>query len=95
MFLIMGALGLLPLIVAEAAIFKLRKNPPDLPRPYRAYAYPWLPALALLVDVLLLILFIAADWKSGLSIVVAVAICIPIGWAMRSSSKSAQGGGYS
>jgi APA family basic amino acid/polyamine antiporter len=95
MFLIMGALGLLPLIVAEAAIFKLRKNSPDLPRPYRAYAYPWLPALALLIDVLLLILFIAADWKSGLSIVVAVAICIPIGWAMRSGSKSAQIGGSS
>jgi APA family basic amino acid/polyamine antiporter len=95
MFLIMGALGLLPLIVAEAAIFRLRKNSPDLPRPYRAYAYPWLPALALLIDVLLLILFIAADWKSGLSIVVAVAICIPIGWAMRSGSKSAQIGGSS
>jgi APA family basic amino acid/polyamine antiporter len=95
MFLIMGALGLLPLIVAEAAIFKLRKGSPELPRPYRAFAYPWLPALALLIDVSLLILFIAADWKSGLSIVVAVAICIPIGWVMRISSQSARGGGSS
>jgi APA family basic amino acid/polyamine antiporter len=89
MFLIMGALGLLPLILAEAAIFKLRKASPDLPRPYRAFAYPWLPALALLIDVSLLILFIAADWKSGLSIVAAIAVCIPIGWAMRNSSRSA------
>jgi hypothetical protein len=34
-------------------------------------------------------LFIAADWKSGLSIIAAVAICIPIGWAMRNSGNSA------
>jgi APA family basic amino acid/polyamine antiporter len=95
MFLIMGALGLLPLLVAEAAIFKLRRTSPDLPRPYRAFAYPWLPAVALLIDVSLLLLFIAADWKSGLSIIAAVAICIPIGWVMRSSSQSAQGGSFS
>jgi APA family basic amino acid/polyamine antiporter len=89
MFLIMGALGVLPLIVAEAAIFKLRRAAPNLPRPYRAWGYPWLPALALLIDISLLILFIAADWKSGLSIIAAVAICIPIGWAMRNSGNSA------
>jgi APA family basic amino acid/polyamine antiporter len=88
-FLIMGALGVLPLIVAEGALFKLRRSSPDLPRPYRAFAYPWLPALALLIDVVLLTLFIAADWKSGLSIVAAVAICIPIGWVMRNSGRSA------
>jgi APA family basic amino acid/polyamine antiporter len=89
MFLIMGALGVLPLIVAEGAIFKLRKTSPDLPRPYRAVGYPWLPALALLIDIALLFLFIAADWKSGLSIIAAVAICIPIGWMMRNSGDSA------
>jgi APA family basic amino acid/polyamine antiporter len=89
MFLIMGALGLLPMIVAEAALFKLRSSSPNLPRPYRAFAYPWLPALALLIDISLLVLFIAADWKSGLSIVAAVAICIPIGWVMRNSGRSA------
>jgi APA family basic amino acid/polyamine antiporter len=88
MFLIMGALGVLPMIVAEAAIFKLRRSSPDLPRPYRAFAYPWLPALALLIDIMLLSLFIAADWKSGISIIAAIAICIPIGWVMRSSSRS-------
>jgi APA family basic amino acid/polyamine antiporter len=88
MFLIMGALGLLPLIVAEAALFRLRETSPQLRRPYRAFAYPWLPALVLLIDCSLLVLFIVADWKSGLSIVAAVAICIPIGWLMRSSGKS-------
>jgi len=87
-FLIMGALAILPLIVAEAALFRLRKTSLELPRPYTAIAYPWLPALALLVDCSLLALFIAADWKSGLSIVAAVAICIPIGWWMRNRGNS-------
>lgn len=83
MFLIMGALGLLPLILAEAAYFKLRASSPDLPRPYRAFGHPWLPALALVIDILLLLAFISADLESGISIIAAVAICIPIGWWMR------------
>ena len=82
-FLLMGALGLLPVIVAEASIFRLRKTSPDLPRPYLAVGYPWLPAIALFIDIAVLLFFILADWKSGLSIVAAVAVCIPIGWLMR------------
>ncbi len=82
-FLMMGALGLLPVIVAEASIFRLRKTSPDLPRPYLAVGYPWLPAIALFIDTALLLFFMLADWKSGLSIVAAVAICVPIGWLMR------------
>lgn len=86
-FLMMGALGLLPMIVAEASIFSLRKISPDLPRPYLAVGYPWLPAIALLIDIALLIFFILADWKSGLSIVAAVALCLPIGLLMRGRSS--------
>ena len=81
-FLIMGAVGMLPLIVAELAFFKLRRSAPDLHRPYRAIAYPWLPALVLAIDGTLLGLFLLADLRSGLGIVLAVAVCVPIGWAM-------------
>ena len=85
-FLMMGALVLLPLVVAEAALFRLRKIAPDLPRPYRAIGYPWLPGLVLTLDLMLFALFIIADWKSGLSILAAVAICVPLGWAMRNAA---------
>lgn len=91
MFLVMGALGLLPIILAEAAFFRLRKTSPDLPRPYAALAYPWLPGLAIMIDVSLLSLFILADWKSGLSIVAAVALCVPIAWWMRSRGSEEAG----
>jgi basic amino acid/polyamine antiporter, APA family len=30
--------------LAAAAVFRLRRTRPDLPRPYRAAGYPWLPA---------------------------------------------------
>jgi hypothetical protein len=57
-------------------------------RPYRAKLYPWLPALALLLDVGMLVAFLAADWTSGLFIVAAVAICVPIGlWMRRNQSE--------
>lgn len=82
-FLIMAALAVVPLIVCDLALFKLRRDMPDLPRPYRAKFYPWLPALALLLDVGVLIAFLAADWTSGLFIVAAVAVSVPIGIWMR------------
>ena len=86
-FLIMAALGMVPFVVADFALFKLRRDAPDLARPYRAKLYPWLPALVLLLDLGMLIAFLAADWTSGLFIVAAVAICVPIGlWMRRNQS---------
>ena len=37
--------GLLFYILAIAAVFRLRQTRPDAERPYRAFGYPWLPAL--------------------------------------------------
>ena len=84
-FLIMAALGLMPILVALAALFKLRRDAPDLPRPYRAKLYPWLPAAVLILDIGMLIAFLANDWGSGLFIVAAVALALPIGLLMRRS----------
>ena len=33
--------------VSFAALFILRRREPDLPRPYRAWGYPWIPGLVL------------------------------------------------
>lgn len=84
-FLIMAALGMMPILVAQAALFKLRRTAGNLRRPYRAKLYPWLPALVLALDVTLLIAFLLSDWMSGLFIVGAVAIALPIGFLMRRS----------
>lgn len=87
-FLIMAALAIVPFLVADLALFKLRRDAPELPRPYRAKLYPWLPGLALLLDFGMLIAFLTADWTSGLFIVAAIAICVPIGmWMRRNQSE--------
>ena len=86
-FLIMAAFAVVPLIVCDLALFKLRRDAPDLARPYRAKLYPWLPALALLLDLAVLIAFLAVDWASGLFVVAAVAICVPIGLWMRRNQR--------
>jgi ethanolamine permease len=44
-----GALTLYAL--SMAALFRLRRREPALPRPFRAVAYPWFPAIALLLSV--------------------------------------------
>jgi ethanolamine permease len=38
-------------ILAMAALFALRRKEPDLPRPFRAPAYPWFPSVALVLSV--------------------------------------------
>jgi APA family basic amino acid/polyamine antiporter len=35
-------------ILTIAAVFRLRRTRPDAPRPYRAFGYPWVPALYML-----------------------------------------------
>jgi ethanolamine permease len=37
-------------VLAMSALFALRRREPDLPRPFRAVAYPWFPAIALLLS---------------------------------------------
>ena len=86
-FLIQAALGIVPILVVTLALFKLRRDAPDLHRPFRAKFYPWLPALVLLLDLGMLMAFLAADWTSGLFIVAAVAICVPIGLWMRRNRR--------
>jgi APA family basic amino acid/polyamine antiporter len=82
-FLIMAALAMVPQLLGELSLFRLRQTQPGLPRPWRALFYPWLPGLAVAVDLALLIAFLAADWKSGLYMAIAVLIVIPIGMVMR------------
>ncbi len=64
----MFALGAAILILVTggtlAALFRLRATAPDLPRPYRAWGYPYVPAFALLVTALLLVGFAVSDSRS-------------------------------
>lgn len=59
-------------IVTIAAVFRLRRIRPDAPRPYRAWGYPWLPALyiaAVLAILAVLVVYRASTTWPGFVIV--------------------------
>jgi basic amino acid/polyamine antiporter, APA family len=51
--------------LSYTSVFVLRKREPELPRPYRAWGYPWLTGVALAASVLFLIGSIATDQKNA------------------------------
>ena len=64
-------------VLIDGSLFKLRRSEPDLPRPFKAIGYPWLPGFLLAIDVALLILFARSDLM-GLAFAAGLSIaCIP------------------
>jgi APA family basic amino acid/polyamine antiporter len=88
-FLLLGALALLIYALIDIAYFVLRWREPDLPRPYRAKLHPLLPALALLLDLGVLVAVLAGDLRQALFIAAAVAICIPLTLLARRARRAA------
>jgi len=82
-FLLMGGLVVLTMVVSDASLFALRIKEPDLPRPYLAKGYPWLPGLVLALDGLLLAALLWADPASGAYMLLLVAACVPVRLWMR------------
>lgn len=87
-FRLSGALFIFCFILYEASLFALRFQQPDLPRPFRAIGYPYLPAFVLLLDICLLVAFIAFDPISGLYMLGLIAICIPVGLILHRRRKN-------
>lgn len=53
-------------VVAFTSLFVLRRKEPDTPRPFRAWGYPWLPGLGLLVAIGLLVSMTLGDPVSAM-----------------------------
>ena len=79
LFKLTAALAIFAFFLYELSLFALRWRQPDLPRPFRAIGYPFLPAIVCLLDLGLLIAFIAADPISGVYMAGLIAVCIPVG----------------
>ena len=70
-------------ILSFISLFVLRRREPDKPRPYRAWGYPFTPALALLGSVLFLAGAIWADPTDSLYAVLLLAVSYPVYLLMR------------
>lgn len=90
LFKLMAALAILCFFLYEASLFALRFRQPDLVRPYRAIGYPLLPALVCLLDLGLLIAFVAGEPMSGAYMAGLVAVCIPVGFVLRRRNAAAR-----
>ena len=80
-------------ILTIAGIFRLRRIRPEQERPYKAFGYPWIPALYILgASVILAVLFIyqAATTWPGLAIV-ATGFPIFYAWQSKAGGRSPQG----
>jgi APA family basic amino acid/polyamine antiporter len=62
---------------AFVAVFVLRRRQPTLPRPYRAFGYPWSTGIVLAGTLAFLVVAIAEDPRSGLVAGVFMACCVP------------------
>lgn len=82
LFKLTAALAIFAFFLFELSLFALRRQQPDLHRPFRAIGYPLLPALVCLLDLGLLIAFIAADPISGVYMAGLIAVCVPVGFIL-------------
>jgi APA family basic amino acid/polyamine antiporter len=64
-------------VITDLAWFALRKREPDLPRPFRAILAPWLPALLVVIDGSLLVLFAATDRMGAIVAATLCLLCVP------------------
>ena len=71
----------MPMIIFLAlaiASVRLRRAEPDLPRPWRMPLFPLPAILSATVNIILLVLFLAGDWKTGLCSAVLLAAAFPL-----------------
>jgi APA family basic amino acid/polyamine antiporter len=52
--------------LSYTSLFVLRQREPDMPRPYRAWGYPWTTAIALAASATFLIAAFGAEWQNNL-----------------------------
>jgi basic amino acid/polyamine antiporter, APA family len=74
-------------ILTIAGLFRLRRTKPDVPRPYRAWGYPLVPALYIVVAVVILAVLFLYRPATTIPGVVIVLIGVPVYFAFRASAS--------
>jgi APA family basic amino acid/polyamine antiporter len=69
-------------------LFALRRREPDTPRPYRAWGYPFIPALTLLVALALIATLAWSDPRSALIVFALLLAAWPVAWVVRRKQKA-------
>jgi APA family basic amino acid/polyamine antiporter len=87
-----AVLFLLTYIAGYAAVFVLRRREPELPRPYRAFGFPFTTGAVLLGCVLILIAALVEDPRSGVIAAIMLGACAPLyRWLAHRSKRGTPG----
>jgi APA family basic amino acid/polyamine antiporter len=89
LFTVSAFLGLAINTAVFLSFFRLRKRLPAANRPFRARWHPWAPMFATLVNIGLLVSFVATDPAPGLFGIAAVALSWPVYWSLRRQRQHA------
>lgn len=65
-------------LMTVVGIFILRKKQPSLPRPYKAFGYPWIPGLYILIAVAFVIFILQGDPLNSLKGLALILLGIPV-----------------
>ena len=77
-------------LATPLSVFVFRRTLPDAPRPYRAWGFPWVPVIFVLVTIALLInTFVAAPYAALRGVVVLLA-GLPFYWYWSRSSPQTE-----
>lgn len=88
-FGLIGTLDTLSGLLNVTSFFVLRRREPNLTRPYRALGYPFLPALALAIEAVLLVMLGIADMPGIRAAVILGALCVPFAWIAHRARRNA------
>jgi APA family basic amino acid/polyamine antiporter len=83
--------SLLFYIVTIAGLFVLRKKEPDAERPYKAFLYPWLPALYILCAGAFCINLLISTPEYTLAGLFIVSLGLPVYYFQKRNEKLSQG----
>jgi APA family basic amino acid/polyamine antiporter len=73
--------------ISFISVFVLRSREPELPRPYRAWGYPWTTGVVLLGSVAFLIAAIRDDRENSLNALLILLISGPVFWIVKRSLR--------
>lgn len=78
LFALGTVIGVFTDLLCALALFVLRRREPRLPRPYRAFGYPWIPGTVVVTCAALLIACILANPRPSLIAVTVIAAAVPL-----------------
>ncbi len=73
--------------MAYLSLIVLRVREPDLPRPYRAWGYPWITGIVLLSAIAFLVGAVISDQRHSLFALAILAVSVPIYLTVRLMSS--------